>query len=326
MQELDTAAKPRIMRMWASYHKKWAQRWFADVCSPHMTSHMLSGIAGIISSFVSAYYDPARATWTKIWHASIVAIAGYVALMIIVAIAKALTVSSKIDDKQESEIGRLRKSLETKTQEYIAAKQESVDNMRRCVDEGKKFISALEDLQKARSELANCSDAFHAEYAKNSQLRRDFERFKSNRLKEEWRKLEGEFHEIGGGSNVTIEALWAKKDNTGEFSWDLMGGWDEPSRQRFKLVMTDAGNMLHESKYVQANLSECLSESDVAARWFLVVCKLTNDPMKPTGTSFVKGQGSAVTGAIKDFPNKCILACAHLATQEKWPLPKEEHS
>jgi hypothetical protein len=97
---MQDSPKANLVRMWLSYHRKWILRWCADVRSPHMFSHLLSSCAGLISAMLSIYYDPNPATWKKLYHAALIAIGGYAALMLAVAIAKAFGVSSKMDYEQ----------------------------------------------------------------------------------------------------------------------------------------------------------------------------------------------------------------------------------
>ena len=76
MPNEDASPKPGILRLWWTYYKGWFNNWLAEMRSPHMTSHALSALAGIISLSLSFHYDPSLTTWTKVWHARLVLLVG----------------------------------------------------------------------------------------------------------------------------------------------------------------------------------------------------------------------------------------------------------
>ncbi len=101
---------------WA-YRKRWLARWAAEVRSPHMVGHVLGASAGLISSLVGARFDTAPATWTKLWHGALAAVAGYAALMLILATVKAFGVSSKLDADKQQSINHLEDELKSLREE-----------------------------------------------------------------------------------------------------------------------------------------------------------------------------------------------------------------
>jgi hypothetical protein len=156
-----------IFRMWWSYHRKWCRRWVQAV-RPSAKENVLGAAAGAIGAVAGWRYG--YVAHGKLASAIVIGAVGYGIIFFAYSLWAALFTSSKIDHEQDSTVGGMKEALDTKTQEWIAAKQESVDNMQRDVDTRTQLISVLEELSKARKEAADNSDAFHAEYAKNSKL------------------------------------------------------------------------------------------------------------------------------------------------------------
>jgi hypothetical protein len=221
-----------------------------------------------------------------------------------------------------SEIAALKQEVDTKTQEWIAAKQEALDAKKKDLKTHEELVKALSDLAQAEKTISNSSDAFHAEYAKNSALRQELDRFKSNRVKEKWEKLENDFVEVGGGSNMTMIAFWERKTSDGSMVWHLMGGWDQGSHDRFQVVMDEAGQLLLASDYFKAHYSEYAEEEDSISRWLLTLAKELDEPMTVTGNGYTRETGETQSGEISELPRKCALCCARFAAKEKWPAPQ----
>jgi hypothetical protein len=223
---------------------------------------------------------------------------------------------------QDSEIQGLRKTVETRVHDWTEAKKEAMREAEKHLLTNRQLVTTLEQLVAAQKEASNNSQAFHAEYAKNSELRGELERFKSNRVKEEWKKLEEDFFTVTGPPNVDMQALWEKKMATGETSWSLMRGWDEDSRQRFWIVMNEAGQLLLSSDYAQSKYPELLKENDHEVRWLNVLCAELEEPMTISGHGYTRETGNTESGVIEDLPRKCIRCCAIFASREQWPAPK----
>ncbi|HET9285051.1 MAG TPA: serine hydrolase domain-containing protein [Candidatus Angelobacter sp.] len=256
------------------------------------------------------------------WQLFRTALLLYVIVFFTYGLFQLIRASWKTYQAQENEIKGLRKTIDLRVQDWTEAKQESMRVAERSLQIQRDLVTTTEELIAARTEASNNSQAFHAEYAKNIELKSEMERFKSNRLKEEWLKLEEKFSDVGGGSNLDIEAFWERNEAHGEFHWSLMRGWDAHSKQRFKVVMEEAGNLISESHWFSHHYGDIISEPDAATRWLFAVCKIIDDPMKSTSRAYSREQGHSVGGAVEDLPRKCILACAMLASQEKWPAPR----
>ena len=138
-------------------------------------------------------------------------------------------------------------------------------------------------------------------------------------IKEEWARIEKMFEEYGGGSNCTMEAFWVRQKSTGIVQWDLLAGWDQGSRDRFKLVMDEAGQLLLTTRCFKFKYSQYADERDDTARWLFTLCSELGESMKPTGSGYTPKDGETESGAIRELPRKCALSCARFAAQEKIP-------
>lgn len=317
MQEIKST-----FRSWWSYHRKWGLRWLHAV-RPTARENIVGALAGIIAAVVGWHYG--YIAHNKLWQGLVLGAAGYGVIFLFYSIGAALVTSSRIDHEQEHEIESLRNDVNSRTEELLAAKQDALDATKKDVQTHNELVTALQEVANQKQIAANNSDAFHAEYAKNSALRQELERFKSNRLKEEWKNLESKFQDVGGGSNSDIEVLWEERKDSGEIRWHLMRGWDEPSRKRFWLVMEEAGHMLLASEYIKSKLPQLMKESDdPAVRWLLVMCSELDEQWVASGSGHTPDFGDYESGVIEDLPRKCGLFCAMLASREKWPKDKEE--
>lgn len=214
--------------------------------------------------------------------------------------------------------------IEAAEKEVIATKRDLCDALESAIRRQQELVSLRNDLCQARATAEDNSRAFSAQYAENSRLRSEMDRFKSNRVKEEWLRMEEKFAEYGGGSNMDIEAFWERQAASGKIVWSLLCGWDEPARKRFWHVMSEAGQVLLGSAYVQSKYSKEITEEDDAVRWLSVLCAELDEPMTVTGRGYTKETGNIESGAVETLPRKCALCCAAFAAQEKWPAPKTE--
>lgn len=161
---------------------------------------------------------------------------------------------------------------------------------------------------------------FEAEWKRREEAEeREAELVNGKQLKEEWEKLEAKCAKYGGGSNLEIQACWRRAMDTGRLTWYLLGGWDEASRKRFEIVINEAAQLLRASQYSIETFQELASETDALGMWALAVCDIGAEKLNPSGsTTTERGIVVSVGGTVKDFPRKCVHACAYLASQQKW--------
>jgi hypothetical protein len=160
-----------ILRMWWAYHKTWAAEWWTAV-KAGKTKDLLLSLGG---SGIGGIYGWARGWITRghFLEFMVVAIGGYLVLLLLTWVWHGLFIASKRYWQQENEICKLQTDLGKKTQEWIAAKQEVFDAQKEGLNTHEELVKALRDLAQAEKTIFNSSAAFHEQYAERVRLQRE---------------------------------------------------------------------------------------------------------------------------------------------------------
>lgn len=197
--------RQKSLQMWWAYHRKWAQEWWTAVKAGKTKDLMLSlggsGIGGIYG-------------WTRGWitrghflEFMVVAIGGYIALLVLTWMWHGLFIASKRYCEQESEICKLRTELDVKTEEWIAAQEEALDAHKKDLKTHEELVKALEELAQAGKTISNSSDAFHAQYAETNRLRGELAKWQNVGIKNADPQIYAEFFDDRGSTpNKASEA------------------------------------------------------------------------------------------------------------------------
>jgi hypothetical protein len=148
----------------------------------------------------------------------------------------------------------------------------------------------------------------------------------SRSAKDEWRRLEDQFNKFILRPNSAfrdIQAMWARPKNEKEpLKWFIVGGTDELERDRFRVLMEEAGNLLPTSEHAKGLYAHHLVSTDPVDRWLNTLCSLRDEDMDSTGWGTENGIESE-SGNISELARKCHVMCAQLAAKEVWKLPQE---
>ena len=104
MSKSEEVATKRAVAAWWPYHKKWAQEWWTAVKAGKTKDLMLS----LGGSGIGVIYGWARGWITKehLLEFLIVAIGGYLVLLLLIWTWHGLFIASKIDNEQEGELSK----------------------------------------------------------------------------------------------------------------------------------------------------------------------------------------------------------------------------